>query len=145
MTLEEAVATLDNADSDSRDVANIAGWLSSVDRSDLSGALETQSEYYGYLAMLWEAARFLEGRAKAALEQTKAATFSTLTSQGKSAAAANGMLPTQTAVVEAEDTYRKAALVSGRYRGLLHALDHRRDMLVQLSARQRAELDSTPN
>lgn len=147
MTLEEAVGHLDNPETDAKVVASICQWLCSIKRADLAGALEVQASYYAYFASLHAAARALESARKSDFEQVKANSFSTLTKNvkdgggGKSATAASAVLAMQKPMMTVEKTYRDAVLVSARYYGLLHALDHRRDMLVQLSARQRAELD----
>lgn len=113
-----------------------------IDTRDLDRALMTQAGLAAYAYSLHESARAAEQEAKYAYERAKAEEFSRLRDGG----AAIGQANEQAELGEAVSAARQAAMAkeatTRQYYALVRGLEQRRDMLIQLSARQRQEMRS---
>lgn len=115
-----------------------------IDLQNLDIALSRHPAIYAYCAAVYEMAKVKEARAKWDMEKAKAQAFSIVMDQGR----ANKITATEAAekvkqvplYQQSMDALLSAEVITGRMKALVDGLSHRRDMLVQISARQRAEM-----
>lgn len=113
-----------------------------IDLANLDIALERHPSLYAYTSACFEMAKVAEARAKWDLETTIANTFSIVMNKDSkmTATAAEKVVKTYPAVTQAAATHHEKMLITARMKGLANGLEHRRDMLVQISARQRVDM-----
>lgn len=115
-----------------------------IDLANLDLALSRHAALYAYSVAAYELAKVQEARAKWKLEGTKAMVFGALTEKDSkiAVAAADKKIPLAIPVKEAMEEMLTIQSTVARLRGLAAGLEHRRDMLVQISARQRQEMQT---
>jgi len=136
------VQQLEDPNTNHTDAAALAATLVNIDVNNLADAIVNQPSLYAYFGALWEAQRSREALAKHAYENAKADTYKELLQHGKSATAAKELINSEDAVKEAYVSYQQQAHITGLFRSVVSAFEQRKDMLVQISARQRVELSS---
>lgn len=112
-----------------------------IETARLEHALTRHSALYGYAHASYEEARAEEGELEWEYEQRKAEAFSALRDEGEAIGSAQEKAELDPAVQEARQKLMKAEKTRRILWALVQGLEHRKDMLVQLSARQRAEMN----
>jgi hypothetical protein len=110
-------------------------------RISLRNLLETMARHpgiYGYAAAAFEAGKVRQLELEYGVKQAKARAFSHFLQQ-TSATAADKLVDGDQGVIEAQATLIRQMREVAALGALVRALDHRRDMLVQIAARQRQE------
>lgn len=114
-----------------------------INTANLEHALENHAAIYAYANAAYAKARADKGRVEWQYEQAVARAFADLREEGKAIGEAKETAETD----EAVRTLKKKVLEADREVRILYALvqglEHRRDMLVQLAARERAELNNS--
>lgn len=115
-----------------------------IDLSNLDLALSRHSSLYAYTVAAYELARVQEARAKWSLEVTKSDVYQVLVEKDPkvSVSAADKSIARAVTTKTAMEEMFKAQVAVARLKALVSGLEHRRDMLVQISARQRQEMAS---
>ena len=111
-----------------------------IDLGSLDEALSRHAALYAYAAAAFEMSKVQEARAKWHVEVTSSACFSALRSEGLSATAADKEALLNPKVLAAKEDLFTTQHTTSLMRALVGGLEHRRDMLIQISARQRAEM-----
>lgn len=115
--------------------------LCQINTANLVDALEKHAALYAYVNALYEKARATETRREWQYEQEKAQVFAQLRAEGTAIGEASETAELNEQVKEARKAYMKAEEKRRLLWALVDSLDTRKDMLIQLSARQRAEMD----
>lgn len=115
--------------------------LCSINLTHLDNSLQNHAALYGYAESMAEAAEAAYARAKKALEFLQAEKFNAYQKREKGLAIARTerRIEEDPDIQEAKDEVIKAQAIRGQLRALCKALVHRRDMLIQISSRQKAE------
>ncbi len=115
-----------------------------IDLQSLDIALSRHPAIYAYCAAVYEMAKVKEAKAKWDMEKAKAQAFGIVMDQGRTtkitATEAAEKVKTVPLFQQAMDFLHESEVITGRLKALVDGLGHRRDMLIQISARQRAEL-----
>lgn len=114
-------------------------------RISLRNLIETMARHpglYGYAAAAYELAKVRQLENEYNLKQTKATAYGKLLEKN-TATAATALLDSQPEVIAAQATLIKQMKEVAALAALVRALDHRRDMLVQIAARQRQEQNNS--
>lgn len=116
----------------------------SVDLVDMMTTLGRHAGLYAYAVAACEMAKVDEARASWEKEQAKSRAFSRLVTENPkiTASAAEVRIPLDAEYIAAVESYLSTRVTLARLKALVEGLGHRRDMLVQLASRQRAELSS---
>lgn len=134
---------LDPAFPDEKAEALVADYCK-IDLANLEIALSRQASLYAYTVAAFEMSKVDEARKKWQLEAAEGEVYEALmrSSEKMTVAAANKITPKAAPVKEAQEAIFKAQGVSARLKALVSGLEHRKDMLIQISARQRQEMAS---
>ncbi len=111
-----------------------------IDLANLDAALSRHAALFAYAMAAFEMAKVAEARIKWRTEVVKSEEFAKIQLKGKSATAAEKLILTLDSVQTVMDELHASQEVTGRLRALINGLEHRRDMLVQISAKQRQEM-----
>lgn len=113
-----------------------------INLQNLDQALERHPALFAYAVACFEMAKVQEAQKKWNLEVTKSTSYQFLMDSDPkmTVAGADKKIPSIPAVASAVAELHEAMSVVGRLKGLVDGLGHRRDMLVQISARQRQEM-----
>lgn len=123
--------------------ARIAAFCS-INLADLETALARHSALFSYAVAVHESAKVDEARSKWEKEKAEAKAYSDLLREDPKVAIGAAQLRIKTMPVyeKAVGEHLETQVVLGRLKALVNGLEHRRDMLVQLASRQRAEMMS---
>ncbi len=111
-----------------------------IDLANLDAALSRHAALFAFAMAAFEMARVGEARAKWRADVVKGEQATRLLASGKTVSAAEKTIPTVPEVKTVMEELLTAQMVTGRLRALISGLEHRRDMLVQISAKQRQEM-----
>lgn len=115
--------------------------LCSSDIEELEVALLQHAPLYGWASSLWYAATWQEAKSKARVARAEAQAYKAMLEEDPKIpiSKAKALLPDDKVVVAAIEAWLKDKLEATAIRALLLGLEHRRDMLVQLSSRQKRD------
>jgi hypothetical protein len=122
-------------------VALMVSELCRINVANLESTLERHPGLFAYASAQHELAKVAEARAEWMLERKRAEAFKR-TKDAHATMPANRIereVETDQEVVSAAEHYFTQKAITARLKALVNGLEHRRDMLVQLSARQRKE------
>jgi len=124
------------------DIQKVVAEYCRIDLANLDEALSRHAALYAYTVAAYEMAKVQEARAKWSLEMIKSEVFKILGQQDKrvTVAAAERRIPLAVTTQAGAQTLFDAQVLTARLRALVMGLEHRRDMLIQISARQRQEM-----
>jgi hypothetical protein len=113
-----------------------------INLADLTSTMETHAALYGFAAARYERAKVEEIQAKAEVERTRADVFLSIAASDPSMAVnrLERRVETSEELRKAITAYHTAARNAGDLKALVNALDHRRDMIVQIASRQKKEM-----
>lgn len=116
-----------------------------INLADLRAALVAHPSLFAYFSAKAETANIAEKRAKNQRDQVRAEVFNETSAPDVKLAIdkIKSLVEVHPRVKEAEEAYLKAVHTYKMLDRLCQSLEHRRDMLVQLNARQRKDLDNT--
>lgn len=117
--------------------------LVSIDRDDPADDMQNQAALYASAARSWAQAKSRLSKAEIALEEAESRVFDKYRDDGLAIGHASEKVDSHSDVVELKHIVRKIQHEVDMKRKLLHALSHRKDMLVQIGADRRAEMDLT--
>lgn len=112
-----------------------------INLANLDEALQRQPSLFAYASACFEMAKVNEAKAKWDMEVALSQAFQVFMDQDSkmTVGAAEKKMKSVPSVQEAVRVYHQAMQLCARLKGLTNGLEHRRDMLVQLSARERQE------
>lgn len=122
---------------DAEDKAEAAAKVVMISLNDLEGTLANHPSLYAYAATEYAIAESARVRAEVEVKRAKARAVKTLLNLGNSKTAADRLIEVDPGVVEAGETLQTHTERAAVLRAVVQALDHRKDMLVNLSARTR--------
>lgn len=120
-----------------------------INLADLDTTLTYHAGLYAYAVAVHEMAKVNEARAKMNREKVEATVADQLlrvknpeTGKYPSATEVGLTMKLDNRYAEATEAFFNAQQIAGRLKAVTAGLEHRRDMLVQLSAKQRKEMDN---
>jgi hypothetical protein len=113
--------------------------LCEIDLDDLEGCLRNHAVLYGKAFSYFQAAKARENHEKWLYERSKTNAFSDLRDKGAAVTAAKEQSEVAPEVIDQFEKYLEAEKRTGIFYALLKGLEHRKDMLVQLSSREKKE------
>lgn len=115
-----------------------------IDLANLDTALARHPALYAYTVAAYELSKVQEARKKWEVEEAKAFTYQALQAvdQKTSVSSADKKIPNSANVKAAMESLFSIQGVVARLKALSAGLEHRRDMLVQISAKQRQEMQT---
>lgn len=114
--------------------------LCAFDPEDLQTAMVRQPVLFGYASVCYVQARRREADAKGAYERALALAFRRQRGEGAAIGTANEMKVVDEDVQRARDAMVAAEAEARMFHALVKGLEHRKDMIVQVAARQREEM-----
>ncbi len=117
--------------------AKLAAEICLLDAADLDATLQKHAGLFAWVSATHEAARIAEERAK--WEVTKARARAFVTIQGGTVGDRQAQVELLPEVQQSQEALFTAQEKRGALRAMADALEHRKDMLIQLSAKQRQE------
>lgn len=123
--------------------AEIASYVT-VNEADIRETLSRHSGIYAYVAVQYREAKVEVARAKREVDRVRASVFNYIQEQdpGLAIGKTERRVETNERVEEAEAALRKAELREGRLRAASEALEHRKDMLQNIAAILRREMET---
>lgn len=113
--------------------------LCEIDLDDLTNCLKEHSVLYGRAYVYCEKAKAQASAEKWRYEQAKTQAFSKLREDGMAIGSAKEQCELESDVVALYEKLLKAEKKTGIFYALLRGLEHRKDMLIQLSSREKKE------
>lgn len=117
--------------------------LCTVDMFDIEGELVQHARNYAYAIALAEDLKARAASIKNDIAFRKSREFAALRAEGESIGAADKIAAGSTSVATAQKNHDQVAAQEARLQALVRALDTKTQILIQLAARQRAEINST--
>lgn len=105
---------------------------------NIDETLERHPALYAYAVAGYEGARIDEARAKFTMERARSQAFGELVKEN-AIGTAKELVPNDPAVQRATEAWLEAKRMVAGLRALTAGLEHRRDMLIQISSRQKRE------
>lgn len=141
MAEEIDLKTILNPDLPEREAAAKIAEYCTINTQDLETALARQASLYSYAVAGHEIAEVDQAKAKFSLDKAKATSYGILLDQKPKApdTILSKEILTLPLVTKAQDDLIRAMGVCARLKALVSGLEHRKDMLVQISAKQRRE------
>lgn len=127
-------------EADPEDVPRLVAKACAIDLGDLESTLQKHPGLYAYVVARFEMARIDEYRAKRLLEIEQAGAFKALVEELSAVSRAEKLVDLDEDVIKQKEVVTEAYALTARLKALLAGFDHRRDMLLQISSRQRAEM-----
>lgn len=118
--------------------------LCRIDLADLISTMELHPSLYGYAAASYESAKVAEVQAAAEVDRLKAQVFLDLATADPSLAVnrLDRLTETDPKYQGAVTKHHQAKRDAGALRALVTALEHRRDMIIQIASRQKREMNN---
>lgn len=120
----------------------VAYELCQINLQNLGTTVAQHPGLFAFVVASYEMAKVEEARAKNAVSKAMAEYF--LRSQAMPVTRAQSLVDSDPTVIAAKEAYIEAQAKVAPLRALVSGLEHRRDMILQISARQRAEYVATP-
>lgn len=121
-----------------------AAKLCAINLADIEDTMQKHPALFAYAAASYEVERVKEARAKAGLERIRAEVFQ-IESQDKAVSRVKEEIDANPRVIAAQDILLRTQQRVAVLRAVVESLTQRRDMLIQLAARQRQEIRAYGN
>jgi len=120
----------------------IANAITEIEKDDLEHELLVQARMYSYWCGLLNRAKKDYDKAKRLLESTEAVAKNTLLKEGSklSDKKLESLIKSEETYIKKQEGLERAAEKLGYFQSLVKALEHRKDMLVQISSNRKTEL-----
>ena len=124
-------------DMPAEEVAN----LCAIDLNHMETTLQNQAALYAYAEASYETAEYTKAKAMVYLDRAKAVAFRTIQTDepGLAIGKTNVLVELSEDVIRTQDHLLECSKDAGMLKALIKGLQHRKDMLIQISSRQKAE------
>jgi hypothetical protein len=129
-----------NGDDPAAEIARVCA----IDVTDMETVMQAHPALFGYASASYEVARAQQSTAEWSLDRTKAAVFEEKKAEDPKASVSGikEVLENDPKVIAASNEVLQSTRRALLLKSLVNALDHRRDMIIQISARHREEMRS---